>query len=91
LNLSQALFESPDVAGIVGDRITGETGTASEIGHKKLVDDFTGETEVGQAFAIVFADQLIGALHETLALFEALDFVDQFLGRIRIIAEDYLV
>jgi hypothetical protein len=44
-----------------------------------------------QALAILFADELVCALHQALALLQALNFINQFFACVRVIAEDHPV
>jgi hypothetical protein len=49
------------------------------------------EAELGQALAIRFADQLVSALHQSLAFLEALELIDQLFAGIGVITEDGLL
>ena len=59
LDCGQALLKSADVGGIVREGVIGKTSSAGEILRKKFGDCFLRKAEVGEAFAIGLADELV--------------------------------
>jgi hypothetical protein len=46
------------------------------------------KTEIGETFAVRFADELVRPLHKALPLLETLNFIDQLFGSVRVIAKN---
>src|ERR1700730_2691025 len=81
-------LQAPDVGRIVGEGIIREATPAGEIFGEKFGDCFLRKTEIGEAFAIRLANELVCALHRALTLLEAFYLIDQLFRRVRVIAKD---
>jgi hypothetical protein len=78
-----ALLKSADVDRIVGEGVIREANSAGIISAEELCDRFIRNAEIGEAFAIGFADELVCPLHHALTLFETLNFIDELFSSIR--------
>ena len=88
LDCGQALLKSADVGRIIGEGVIRKANPAGKILREKFRDCFIRKTEIGETFAICFADELVCLLHKTLPLLETLNFIDQLFGSIRVIAKN---
>jgi hypothetical protein len=88
LNCGQAFFKSADIGRIIGEDVIRKANPAGKILREKFRDCFIRKTEIGEAFAIRFADELVCLLHNALLLLETLNFIDQLFGSIRVIAKN---
>jgi hypothetical protein len=77
LEIGQALLKASNVGRIVGEGVIREADPAGKIRFEEFCDRFLRKTEIGEAFAVCLADELVSALHRALALLEALDLIDQ--------------
>jgi hypothetical protein len=90
LNCGQAFFKSANVGRIigVGQDVIRKAKPAGKILREEFRDCFVRKTQIGQAFAIRFADELVCPLHKALPLLETLNVIDQLFGSIRVIAKN---
>jgi hypothetical protein len=88
LDYGQALLKSANVGRIVREGVIGKASSAGEILCEKFGDCFLREAEVGEAFAIRFADKMVCALHHALTFFEPFNFIDELFSSIRVIAKN---
>ena len=88
LNCGQAFFKSANVGRIIGEDVIRKANPAGKILREKFRDCFIRKTEIGEAFAIRFADELVCPLHKALPLLETLNFIDQLFSSIRVIAKN---
>jgi hypothetical protein len=88
LDCGQTFLKSADVGQIVGQGVIRKANSAGIILAEELCDRFLRKAEIGEAFAIRFADELVCPLHHALTLFETLNFIDELFSSIRVIAKN---